>query len=77
MGFLFPLYSKGFDRFDKQQELRRNEIWVAERDSTGASNLLSFSEYNDDRYDKEIRKRYLQGRLGGIPRLTACRKDLG
>ena len=52
-----------------QQLLRRDEMWVAERDATGASSLLSFSEYKDVRYDKDIRKRYLQGRLGGIPRI--------
>lgn len=52
-----------------QQLLRRDEMWVAERDATGASNLLSFSEYKDVRYDKDIRKSYLQGRLGGIPRI--------
>jgi len=47
-----------------QQLLRRDEMWVAERDATGASNLLSLSEYKDVRYDKDIRKSYLQGRLG-------------
>ena len=52
-----------------QQLLRRDEIWVAERDATGASSLLSFSEYKDVRYDKNVRKSYLQGRLGGIPRI--------
>jgi AAA15 family ATPase/GTPase len=52
-----------------QQLLRRDEMWVAERDATGASNLLSFSEYKDVRYDKDIRKSYLQGRMGGIPRI--------
>jgi len=52
-----------------QNILRRDEMWVAERDSTGGSNLLSFSEYKDVRYDKDIRKSYLQGRLGGIPRI--------
>ena len=52
-----------------QQLLRRDEMWVAERDSKGASSLLSFSEYKDVRYDKDIRKSYLQGRLGGIPRI--------
>ena len=52
-----------------QQLLRRDEMWVAERDASGASNLLSFSEYKDVRYDKDIRKSYLQGRLGGIPRI--------
>ncbi|WP_026223427.1 AAA family ATPase [Methylosarcina fibrata] len=52
-----------------QQLLRRDEMWVAERDNTGASTLLSFSDYKDVRYDKDIRKSYLQGRLGGIPRI--------
>lgn len=52
-----------------QKLLRRDEIWVAERDGLGASSLIAFSEYQDIRYDKDIRKSYLQGRLGGIPRL--------
>ncbi len=52
-----------------QSLLRRDEMWVAERDYTGASNLISFSEYKDIRYDKDIRKSYLQGRLGGIPQI--------
>ena len=52
-----------------QQLLRRDEMWVAERNIDGVSNLISFSEYKDIRYDKDIRKSYLQGRLGGIPRL--------
>lgn len=52
-----------------QQLLRRDEMWVAERNASGASNLLSFSEYKEVRYDKDIRKSYLQGRLGGIPRI--------
>ena len=53
-----------------QQLLRRDEMWVAERDTSGASSLFSFSEYKKDvRYDKDLRKSYLQGRLGGIPRI--------
>jgi AAA15 family ATPase/GTPase len=52
-----------------QQILRRDEMWVAERDADGVSSLLSFSEYKDVRYDKDVRKSYLQGRLGGIPRI--------
>jgi AAA15 family ATPase/GTPase len=52
-----------------QHLLRRDEMWVAERDAYGASSLSSFSEYKDVRYDKDIRKSYLQGRLGGIPRI--------
>lgn len=52
-----------------QQLLRRDEMWITERDAAGVSSLMSFSEYKDVRYDKDIRKSYLQGRLGGIPRI--------
>ncbi len=52
-----------------QDLLRRDEMWVAERDGAGSSSLTPFSEYKDVRYDKDIRKSYLQGRLGGIPHL--------
>ena len=54
-----------------QRWLRRDEMWVTERDDAGSSSLLSFSEYRDVRYDKDIRKSYLQGRLGGIPRIVS------
>ncbi|MFH1138540.1 MAG: ATP-binding protein [Pseudomonadota bacterium] len=52
-----------------QRLLRRDEMWVAERDAAGVSSLFSFSDFKDIRYDKEIRKSYLQGRLGGIPKM--------
>jgi uncharacterized protein len=51
---------------------RRDEMWVTERDATGCSQLMAFSDYRDIRYDKDIRKSYLQGRLGGVPRIHAC-----
>lgn len=60
-----------------QQLLRRDEMWVAERDSHGTSSLASFSEYKDVRYDKDIRKSYLQGRLGGTPRIHLETNPLG
>ncbi|EFK05723.1 conserved hypothetical protein [delta proteobacterium NaphS2] len=52
-----------------QKLFRRDEMWVAERDSLGCTSLLPFSDYKDMRYDKDIRKSYLQGRLGGVPRI--------
>lgn len=52
-----------------QEIFRRDEMWITEREASGASRLFSISEYQDVRYDKDIRKSYLQGRLGGIPRL--------
>ena len=54
-----------------QQLLRRDEMWAAERDGSGVSSLFSFGEYKDVRYDKDIRKSYLQGRMGES--LTSCR----
>lgn len=56
-----------------QDLLRRDEMWITERNAQGASSLMSFSEYKDVRYDKDIRKSYLQGRLGGIPRILLNR----
>lgn len=59
------------DILQMDQELfRRDEMWVTERNSDGVSTLFSFSEYKDIRYDKDIRKSYQQGRLGGVPRLS-------
>lgn len=52
-----------------QDLLRRDEMWIAERNNTGSSSLKSFSDFKDVRYDKNVRKSYLQGRLGGIPHL--------
>ena len=52
-----------------QDILRRDEIWITERHISGETSLSSFSEYKDVRNDKDIRKSYLQGRLGGIPHI--------
>lgn len=56
-----------------QRILRRDEIWVTERNADGASNLISFNEYKEIRLDKDVRKSYLQGRLGGIPAIELTR----
>jgi len=53
-----------------QSLLRRDEIWITEREESGSTSLLSLSEYKDVRYDKDIRKSYLQGRMGGVPHIT-------
>lgn len=52
-----------------QQLLRRDEMWATERAETGTSILFPFRDYKDIRYDKDIRKSYLQGRLGGMPHI--------
>ena len=59
-----------------QQLLRRDEMWVAERAADGSSCLIPFSDYKDIRYDKDIRKTYLLGQLGGTPRMWLTPSDL-
>ena len=46
--------------------LRRDEIWFVEKNNHGESHLYSLEEFQP-RFDKEIRKAYLQGRYGAIP----------
>jgi len=45
---------------------RQDEIWFAEKNNEGATNLYSLSEFKP-RYDLDIRKGYLKGRFGAIP----------
>ncbi len=52
-----------------QKLFRRDEMWATERELSGTSLLIPFSDYKEIRYDKDIRKSYLQGRLGGIPQI--------
>lgn len=52
-----------------QSILRRDEMWVVERKEDGSSKMFSFGEFNL-RYDRDIRKYYLQGRLGGVPKIN-------
>ena len=54
-----------------QDFFRRDELWITQRRKDGSSELISFAEYDDIRSDKDIRKSYLQGRMGGIPNIMA------
>ncbi|NLB55364.1 MAG: ATP-binding protein, partial [Lentisphaerae bacterium] len=49
-----------------QELFRRDEMWVFERKENGTE-LIPLSDFEDIRYDKDIRKSYLEGRMGGIP----------
>lgn len=49
--------------------LRQDEIWFAEKDSDGVSHLYSLSDFKP-RYDKDIRKGYLDGQFTTIPFFT-------
>jgi len=52
-----------------QSIFRRDEMWITERKPDGNSEMISSSEYEDIRNDKDILKSYLQSRVGGVPNL--------
>lgn len=55
-----------------QSLLRRDELWICERTLDGSSQLYPMTNFKELRIDKDIQKSYLEGRMGGIPRLFAC-----
>ena len=61
-------YTVGVDYLLDLELLRRDEIWFAEKDNSGATRLYSMTDFKI-RNDLEIRKHYLQGRFGAIPYL--------
>ncbi len=52
-----------------QALLRRDEMWFIERGKHGEMLLESLSDYKEVRYDKDVRKAYLEGRFSGVPRI--------
>lgn len=47
--------------------LRQDEVWLVDRYEDGASELSSYVEYEGD--NDNMRKTYLQGRIGGVPNI--------
>ena len=45
---------------------RRDQIWLIEKDRSGASHLYSLLEFSP-RKDEALAKGYLQGRYGAVP----------
>ncbi|WP_179188640.1 AAA family ATPase [Kiloniella majae] len=53
-----------------QDYYRRDEIWFVEKSATGNTILYSLADYDIGvRFDKDIRKDYLLGRYGAIPKV--------
>ncbi|MCB1065658.1 MAG: ATP-binding protein [Verrucomicrobiae bacterium] len=52
-----------------QSLLRRDEMWFVDRSPDGATKLNCLSEHKSLRYDKDVRKAYLEGQFGGMPRI--------
>lgn len=47
--------------------MRRDELWLVEKDGGGESFLQSVSDFKDSRPDGNLMLRYSNGRFGGIP----------
>ncbi|NJL31659.1 MAG: hypothetical protein HC898_08525 [Phycisphaerales bacterium] len=52
----------------KNAALRRDQVYLTEKDASGAARLYSVAEFNE-RNNLNMRKRYLQGRYGALPAL--------
>ena len=46
--------------------LRRDQIWIAERDQNGATQLRSVHDFQG-REGEDLEKRYYEGRYRGLP----------
>lgn len=52
-----------------QELFRRDEMWIATRNEQGASSLDGICDFEPARYDKDILRSYLLGRMRGVPRV--------
>ena len=52
-----------------QEIFRRDEMWFMERGPHGEVQMECLSDYKEVRYDKDVRKAYLEGRFSGVPHL--------
>jgi hypothetical protein len=57
--------------------LRRDQIWIVEKDHAGASRLSSLYEFEEKpRNNEAVQRRYLAGRYGGVPVFGPTFEDL-
>ena len=52
------------------EDIRRDQIWFADKDEHSVSNLYSLSDFKDVRKNSDILKRYLLGVHGAVPDLN-------
>ena len=53
--------------FDNNENLRRDQLYLVEKDLLGKSKLYSLSEFRNLRVDADYEKKYLTGQFGAIP----------
>lgn len=50
-----------------QKFLRKDEMWLTDRDNDGNTSLISVDDFKIDKSNSKLYKDYLRGRFGGIP----------
>lgn len=55
-----------------QDLLRRDEMFIAQREMSGSSELIRMNEFEGLRFDRDLLKSYLDGRFGGVPMFSAA-----
>ncbi len=56
--------------------LRRDQIWIIEKDRLGMSELLSLADISGVRSDIPFEKWYLSGRFGGVPSIKSLNFEI-
>jgi len=56
---------------DRNELLRRDEIWITDKSIDGESTLIGLPEYRGIMHDEDIRTSYLEGRFGGTLQLDS------
>lgn len=59
-----------------ESQLRRDQIYIVEKDHKGASSLFSLTDINGVRSDIPFEKWYLSGRFGGVPGIEKLNLEL-
>lgn len=57
-------------------DFRRDQIWIVEKDQTGVSELFSVTDIKGVRDDIPFEKWYLSGRFGGVPNIESLNFEL-
>ena len=60
----------------KETHLRRDQIWIVEKDKYGYSTLIALSDFADLRPSSPFEKWYLSGKFGGIPGIESLNFEL-
>ncbi|MBK8627426.1 MAG: ATP-binding protein [Saprospiraceae bacterium] len=51
--------------------IRRDQIWISEKDEKGVSDLYSLQDFDGVREDTPFDKWYLAGKFGGLPKIES------